>query len=349
MRISFLNINAVLQTLLKMKRSDNQNMTLSKKLRSAMKTADASDPPKVECPPPPKQRVRKTKPNPKPDSLGVPPSPTSPSSSALTTPLPHLSPNTTTPANIPSPPAHWDRVLANIREMRAARDAPVDTMGADQCWDKEAAPQVRRLHVLVSLMLSSQTRDQVTYSAMQKLRSHGLTVDNILSTPPDELGALIYPVAFWKKKVGYLQGACEAMRTHHSGDIPDTVKDLCRLPGVGPKMAHLCMEIAWGQVTGIGVDTHVHRISNRLGWTGPGGTTTAEGTRAALQDWLPQDLWSDANLLLVGFGQQVCLPVSPKCDSCLNCVQRLCPAASPGRSPTKTKDSPKKSDKRKKT
>ncbi|XP_038840767.1 endonuclease III-like protein 1 [Salvelinus namaycush] len=88
------------------------------------------------------------------------------------------------------------------------------------------------------------------------------------------------------------------------GDIPNTVEGLVRLPGVGPKMAHLAMDIAWHQAW------HVHRISNRLGWT-RGGTKNPEETRKALEDWLPRDLWSEINWLLVGFGQQVCQSSAP--------------------------------------
>ncbi|KAM9490284.1 endonuclease III-like protein 1 isoform 3-T3 [Salvelinus alpinus] len=208
--------------------------------------------------------------------------------------------------------------------MRSARDAPVDLMGAEKCYDRHAPDEVRRYQVLVSLMLSSQTRDQVTSAALQRLRAHGCTVDNIVNTDDDTLGQLIYPVGFWRTKVKYLKQTSVMLQREFRGDIPNTVEGLVRLPGVGPKMAHLAMDIAWHQVSGIGVDTHVHRISNRLGWT-RGGTKNPEETRKALEDWLPRDLWSEINWLLVGFGQQVCLPVNPLCSVCLN--QHSCPSA----------------------
>lgn len=85
-------------------------------------------------------------------------------------------------------------------------------------------------------------------------------------------------------------------------------------------MAHLCMKTAWNEITGIGVDTHVHRISNRLGWVE---TKTPEETRKSLQRWLPKELWDEVGLLLVGFGQQTCQPVRPQCATCLN--NTLCP------------------------
>lgn len=237
-------------------------------------------------------------------------------------------------------PPNWREVLENIRKMRSARDAPVDNMGAEKCMDEQATPEVRRLHVLISLMLSSQTKDEVTHAAMEKLRAHGLTVDNVLATDDATLGQLIYPVGFWKKKVTYIKKTCEILKRDYAGDIPPTLELMCKLPGVGPKMAHLCMDIGWGKLTGIGVDTHVHRISNRLGWTGKS-TKTPEDTRKALESWMPEEIWSETNLLMVGFGQQQCLPVGPKCYDCLNV--NLCPF---GRNPANRsprKRSPSKS------
>uniref|UniRef100_UPI0037E7E6E7 endonuclease III-like protein 1 isoform X2 n=1 Tax=Semicossyphus pulcher TaxID=241346 RepID=UPI0037E7E6E7 len=148
-------------------------------------------------------------------------------------------------------PPDWKKQLGNIREMRSSRDAPVDNMGAEKCYDTEAPAHVRRFQVLVSLMLSSQTRDQVTAAAMQKLRAHGCTVENILATDDETLGKLIYPVGFWRTKVKYLKLTSAMLQKEFGGDIPNTVEGLVRLPGVGPKMAHLAMNIAWDQVSGI--------------------------------------------------------------------------------------------------
>ena len=149
-------------------------------------------------------------------------------------------------------------------------------------------------------MLSSQTKDEVNFAAMLRLREHGLTVKkNILATDQDTLGKLIYPVGFWRNKAKYLKQVCVILRDKYDDDIPDNVEDLCKLPGVGPQMAHLTMNIAWGRQSGIGVDTHVHRM-----------VKTPEQTRVSLESWLPQDKWTGINWLLVGFGQQVCTPVS---------------------------------------
>ncbi|XP_055418310.1 endonuclease III-like protein 1 isoform X6 [Bubalus kerabau] len=96
-------------------------------------------------------------------------------------------------------PQDWRQQLDNIRTMRSAKDAPVDQLGAEHCFDPSASPKVRRYQVLLSLMLSSQTKDQVTAGAMQRLRARGLTVDSILQTDDSTLGALIYPVGFWRQ------------------------------------------------------------------------------------------------------------------------------------------------------
>lgn len=221
-------------------------------------------------------------------------------------------------------PDNWETFLNRLRIMRANEDAPVDTMGCDKCMDSDAPPEVVRYQALISLMLSSQTKDQVTFAAMERLREHGLTVDNVLQMSDEKLGELIYPVGFWKTKVKYIKKTTQTIKSDYNGDIPDTVEKLCKLTGVGPKMAHICMKVAWNKVTGIGVDTHVHRISNRIGWVKKT-TKTPQETMKGLQAWLPIELWPEVNHLMVGFGQTICQPVKPKCDGCLN--NDICPSA----------------------
>lgn len=98
-------------------------------------------------------------------------------------------------------PPNWEIVLNNLREMRKNKDAPVDSMGTQKCPDETQMPKVRRYQSLLSLMLSSQTKDQVIHAAMMRLREHGCTIDSILSTTDEELGKLIYPVGFWKVSI----------------------------------------------------------------------------------------------------------------------------------------------------
>ncbi|KAM6244162.1 endonuclease III-like protein 1 isoform 5-T7 [Spheniscus humboldti] len=154
-------------------------------------------------------------------------------------------------------PRDWRQQLERIQEMRRNRDAPVDEMGVEKCYDSSAPPQVMRYQVLLSLMLSSQTKDQVTSAAMLRLRQHGLTVDSILQMDDATLGRIIYPVGFWRNKVKYIKQTTAILKQKYGGDIPRTVEELVQLPGVGPKMAHLAMNIAWDSVSGIGRKQHI--------------------------------------------------------------------------------------------
>lgn len=122
----------------------------------------------------------------------------------------------------------------------------------------------------------------------------------------------------------YLKQTAEILRDKFNGDIPDTIEGLTSLPGVGPKMGYLCLSAAWDRTEGIGVDVHVHRITNLWGWNN---TKTPEATRLALQSWLPRDRWREINSLLVGLGQAVCLPVGRRCGECELGLEGLCKAA----------------------
>ncbi|XP_068140078.1 endonuclease III-like protein 1 [Drosophila tropicalis] len=225
---------------------------------------------------------------------------------------------------VESPNALWEQQLQNIRLMRQSASAPVDTMGCHKCADQDADEKTQRFQNFVALMLSSQTKDETTFKAMKRLKARNLSPGNIKDMPTSELEGLLHPVSFYKNKAKYLKQTSEVLLDKYGGDIPDNVKDLIALPGVGPKMAHICMSVAWQKITGIGVDVHVHRISNRLGWL-KAATKEPEQTRQGLEKWLPQPLWSEVNHLFVGFGQTICTPVKPNCAQCLN--RDICPSA----------------------
>jgi endonuclease-3 len=220
-------------------------------------------------------------------------------------------------------PENWKEVYDKISEMRKEKLAPVDTMGCAS-FKKDVEPKEGRVNTLWSLMLSSQTKDAMTAAAMKNLVESGSTVTDILAYSDADLDEKIAKVGFHNKKVGYLKATAKILHDKYDDDIPDTIEGMLALPGVGPKMAYLLMTHAWNKTMGIGVDVHVHRISNRLGWVN---TNTPEETRLALQGWLPKEYWGQngVNKLLVGFGQTVCLPVGPKCAQCK--VNDLCPSA----------------------
>ena len=186
----------------------------------------------------------------------------------------------------------------------------------------------KRFQTLIALMLSSQTKDTTNAIAMRRLQtelpSPGLTLENVLVVNPVKLNEMIYVVGFHNNKTRYIKAAALILRDDYAGDIPDTIEGLMSLPGVGPKMAYLCLSAAWGRTEGIGVDVHVHRITNLWGWHN---TKAPEDTRASLEAWLPRERWHEINHLLVGFGQTICLPVGRKCGECVLSEKGLCPAA----------------------
>lgn len=234
-------------------------------------------------------------------------------------------------------PSDWQELYDAAKEMRltgAATNAAVDTMGCERLALPTASPRDQRFHTLVALMLSSQTKDTTNAAAMRRLQTElpphedgappGLNLENMLAVAPERLNELIWAVGFHNNKTKYLKQAAVILRDSWGGDIPDSIEGLVSLPGVGPKMAHLCLSSAWGRTEGIGVDVHVHRITNLWGWHK---TKTPEETRMALQAWLPRDRWREINWLLVGLGQTVCAPVGRKCGECNLGLDGLCKAA----------------------
>ncbi|KAL8799028.1 MAG: hypothetical protein Q9182_006207 [Xanthomendoza sp. 2 TL-2023] len=183
------------------------------------------------------------------------------------------------------PPANWQEIYGLVQEMRKKILAPVDTMGCESLAEDTRSPRDQRFQTLIALMLSSQTKDTTTAIAMKRLQSElpsppGFTLEGILAVPPDTLNALIYPVGFHNNKTRYIKATALRLHSQFHSDIPDTIDGLTSLPGVGPKMAYLCLSAAWGRDEGIGVDVHVHRITNLWGWHQ---TQQPEETRRCLE------------------------------------------------------------------
>ena len=166
------------------------------------------------------------------------------------------------------PPPGWRRTWDCVRALRADRTAVVDSMGCEKLADPDASDEDRRYHTLVSLMLSSQTKDTVNAATMAKLVARGLSVSSILDdVPEDEFHDMIKGVGFHNVKTKTIRAATLKLREDHGGAVPGAMDDLLALPGVGPKMALLVLKCAFGVTAGVSVDTHVHRICNQLGWT----------------------------------------------------------------------------------
>lgn len=223
-----------------------------------------------------------------------------------------------------TPPDNWKDTFLKIQDYRKTNSAPVDSMGCERVDMPNLTPKEFRFHVLVSLMLSSQTKDEITYKAMQNIRKAGkenITAEVLASMDEDTFHDCIRQVGFHNAKTKFIKKAAQICLEQHNGDIPATIPELIALPGVGPKMAFLAMQCAWDINAGIGVDVHVHRISNRLGWVK---TKDPEETRLSLESWFPQEWWKAINFLLVGFGQVVCYSNRPRCHACP--VAESCPS-----------------------
>ena len=159
---------------------------------------------------------------------------------------------------------------------------------------------------------------------MQRLKKHGLTVKNIQKTPVEKIAELIYPVSLYNNKAKHIKKTTDVLAEKYNYDTPKTYEEVIKLPGVGPKVGLLFMKLVthiqtFDEVHGIGVDTHVHRLSNRLGWAD---SKTPEQTRKQIESFLPQSVWGDLNLILVVHGQTICKPVKPRCWECK--VAELC-------------------------
>ena len=224
-------------------------------------------------------------------------------------------------------PPNWEEIYNLTKEMRSRVIAPVDTVGCERLADVQATPKDRRFQTLVALMLSSQTKDTVTAVAMKRLKEElpgSLTVQSVLLASPETFNELIGKVGFHNTKTKNIVAAAKILARDYDSDIPSTIDGLISLPGVGPKMAYLTMSGAWGRTEGIGVDVHVHRITNLWGWHQ---TKNPEETRALLEAWLPKEKWHEINTLLVGLGQTICTPVARKCGDCVLGQRGLCPGA----------------------
>lgn len=173
--------------------------------------------------------------------------------------------------------------------------------------------------ILISTILSARTRDENTKEATQTLFAQYNTPEKIANADVKELEQLIYKAGFYRVKATRIKEVSKILLDQYDGDVPEEFDDLVDLPGVGAKTANCVLVYAFC-TPAIPVDTHVHRISNRLGWVK---TKTPEKTEQALKDLIPKKEWLRINRTFVKFGQQICLPNNPKCSECP--VEEKCP------------------------
>lgn len=167
-------------------------------------------------------------------------------------------------------------------------------------------------HVLISCILSLRTKDQTTREASNRLFAMADNPEEMVKIPAETLEKIIYPVGFYRTKAKKIKEICGILITTYSGKVPDEIDELLKLNGVGRKTANLVVTLGY-QKPGICVDTHVHRITNRWGFVK---TKNPYETEFVLREKLPKKYWLTINDLLVTFGQNICAPVSPKCNTC---------------------------------
>ncbi|MCX7821046.1 MAG: endonuclease III [Brevinematales bacterium] len=172
--------------------------------------------------------------------------------------------------------------------------------------------------ILVATFLSSRTKDETTIKVLKNLFEFIKTPEDVIKYA-HKIERLIYPVGFYKTKAKRLLEIAKILKENYNSKVPDNIKDLISLPGVGRKIANIILYRCYS-IPVISVDTHVHRISNRLGFVK---TKNPYETEKELEKILDKKWWGRYNEILVAFGQVICKPISPKCDICP--VEQLCP------------------------
>jgi endonuclease-3 len=182
------------------------------------------------------------------------------------------------------------------------------------------ASQEDPFQVLISTLLSARTQDATTAAASARLFKVARTPRTMGALSVKQIERLIYPVSFYRHKARHVKATCRILADRFGGRVPGTMEELLTLPGVGRKTANLVLILAFKSARNICVDTHVHRISNRLGWVD---TRTPDETEQALYAATASRWWPSINLYLVTWGQNVCRPMYPRCGACV--IREFCP------------------------
>lgn len=166
--------------------------------------------------------------------------------------------------------------------------------------------------ILVGCLLSLRAKDATIIHVCRQLFKIAQTPKEILSIPQPKLKKILFKTGFYKTKTKTLREVCKNLLEKHKGKVPNTLEELLSIKGIGRKTANLVLGLGYG-IPGICVDTHVHRISNRLGIIK---TKTPKETEEALKKILPKKYWIEWNNLIVTWGQNICTPISPWCSKC---------------------------------
>lgn len=205
----------------------------------------------------------------------------------------------------------YDFIIKVLEESYKNSSSPSVTLIAERTADP--------FNVLISAIISTRTKDQVTLSSSKRLFEKVKNFSDIQKISSNDIEKLIYPAGFYKTKARRIKEIANIIENSFHGKIPDTLELLLTLPGVGRKIANLVLSLGFDK-PGLCVDTHVHRITNRLGWVN---TKKPDDTEFALRIIIPQNDWRKLNDYLVSYGQTICRPISPFCSICR--LNSVCP------------------------
>jgi endonuclease-3 len=211
---------------------------------------------------------------------------------------------------------------ARVRGVMRALARAIDGLEVPAVETISTSREEDPFQVLIATLLSARTQDATTLAASTRLFSVARTPRTMAKLTTRQIERLIYPVSFYRHKARHVRATSRLLMERFGGRVPGTMDELLRLPGVGRKTANLVLILAFKSRRNICVDTHVHRISNRLGWVR---TTTPDETEQALYRATSPRWWSLINLYFVTWGQNVCRPTYPRCGACLlrpHCAQR---------------------------
>ena len=173
--------------------------------------------------------------------------------------------------------------------------------------------------VLISCILSLRTKDTTTGPAAKRLFSLADNPKDMLKLSKKQIEKTIFPVGFYPTKAKWIKEVCKILIERYNGKVPDKEEELLKLPGIGRKCMGIVMCYGFGKNLHIPVDTHVHKITNRLGWVK---TKTPEKTEIELMKKIPREYWIRINDTFVMYGQNICKPISPMCSVCQ--IKKVC-------------------------
>jgi|TARA_B100001964_G_C14063051_1_gene522294 endonuclease-3 len=209
-------------------------------------------------------------------------------------------------------PKNISKIISLLKKQIKQFENPISTEIGDRTRDP--------FQVLISCILSLRTKDTTTGPAAKRLFKLAKTPKGMLKLTNKQIEKAIFPVGFYPTKAKYIKKTCKSLIDNYTSKVPHKEEELLKLPGIGRKCMGIVMCYGFNKNSHIPVDTHVHKIANRLGWVR---TKTPEKTEIQLTKTIPKKYWHDLNNLLVAHGQNICVPISPYCSKCS--IKKYCP------------------------